>query len=56
MLKLCWPVDELKLRPTILQGGLDFLTRALNLAIQLDNLEVKAAILQASGIALRHAQ
>jgi serine/threonine protein kinase/tetratricopeptide (TPR) repeat protein len=33
------------------QGGLDFLTRALNLAIQLDNLEVKAAILQASGIA-----
>ena len=33
------------------QGGLDFLTRALSLAIQLDNLEVKAAILQASGIA-----
>jgi len=33
------------------QGGLDFLTRALSLAIQLDNQEEKAAILQATGIA-----
>ncbi|HEY0795540.1 MAG TPA: tetratricopeptide repeat protein [Acidisarcina sp.] len=33
------------------QGGLDFLTRALNLAIQLDNQEEKAAVLQASGVA-----
>ncbi|HEY0758979.1 MAG TPA: tetratricopeptide repeat protein [Acidisarcina sp.] len=33
------------------QGGLDFLTRALTLAIQLDNQEEKAAILQASGLA-----
>ena len=33
------------------QGGLDYLTRALNLAIQLDNQEAKAAILQASGVA-----
>ncbi|HUK24869.1 MAG TPA: tetratricopeptide repeat protein [Terriglobales bacterium] len=35
------------------QAGLDFLTRALNLAIQLDNQEEKAAILQATGIAYR---
>ena len=35
------------------QGGFDFLTRALNLAIQLDNQEEKAAILQATGIAYR---
>jgi tetratricopeptide (TPR) repeat protein/predicted Ser/Thr protein kinase/TolB-like protein len=33
------------------QGGLDFLTRAMNLAILLDNQEEKAAILQATGIA-----
>lgn len=33
------------------QGGLDFLTRALNLSIQLDNQEEKASILQAMGIA-----
>jgi tetratricopeptide (TPR) repeat protein/predicted Ser/Thr protein kinase len=33
------------------QGGLDFLTRALNLAIQLDNQQQKATILQANGIA-----
>ena len=33
------------------QGGLDFLTRALNLAIQLDNQQQKATILQATGIA-----
>jgi serine/threonine protein kinase/tetratricopeptide (TPR) repeat protein len=33
------------------QGGLDFLTRALSLAIQLDNQEEKGAILQATGIA-----
>ncbi len=33
------------------QAGLEFLTRALNLAIQLDNQEEKAAILQATGIA-----
>jgi len=32
------------------QGGLDFLTRALNLAIQLDNQQQKATILQATGI------
>ena len=32
-------------------GGLDFLKRALTLAIQLDNQEEKAAILQATGIA-----
>ncbi len=35
------------------QGGLDYLTRALTLAIQLDNQEEKAAILQATGIAYR---
>jgi len=35
------------------QAGLEFLTRALNLAIQLDNQEEKAAILQATGIAYR---
>ncbi len=35
------------------QGGLDFLTRALNLAIQLDNQQQKATILQATGIAYR---
>jgi serine/threonine protein kinase/tetratricopeptide (TPR) repeat protein len=33
------------------QVGLDFLSRALGLAIQLDNREEKAAILQATGIA-----
>jgi tetratricopeptide (TPR) repeat protein/predicted Ser/Thr protein kinase len=33
------------------QTGLDFLTRALTLAIQLDNTEERAAILQATGIA-----
>jgi serine/threonine protein kinase/tetratricopeptide (TPR) repeat protein len=33
------------------QNGLDFLTRALDLAIRLDNQEEKAAILQATGIA-----
>lgn len=33
------------------KGGLDFLTRALNLAIQLDNQQQKATILQATGIA-----
>jgi eukaryotic-like serine/threonine-protein kinase len=35
------------------QGGLDFLSRALTLAIQFDNVEEKAAILQATGIAYR---
>jgi eukaryotic-like serine/threonine-protein kinase len=33
------------------QGGLDYLSRAQSLAIQLDNQEEKAAILQATGIA-----
>ena len=33
------------------QGGLEYLNRALTLAIQLDNLEEKATILQAIGIA-----
>ncbi len=35
------------------QKGLDFLNRALTLAIQLDNKEEKAAILQAIGVAYR---
>jgi serine/threonine protein kinase/tetratricopeptide (TPR) repeat protein len=35
------------------QKGLDFLNRALTLAIQLDNQEEKAAILQAIGVAYR---
>lgn len=35
------------------QNGLDFLNRALTLAIQLDNQEEKAAILQAIGVAYR---
>jgi tetratricopeptide (TPR) repeat protein/predicted Ser/Thr protein kinase len=35
------------------QGGLDYLTRALNLAIELDNQPEKATILQATGIAYR---
>ena len=35
------------------QGGLDFLSRALTLAIQFDNLEQKAAVLQATGVAYR---
>jgi serine/threonine protein kinase/Tfp pilus assembly protein PilF len=35
------------------QGGLEYLNRALTLAIQLDNLEEKAAILQAIGVAYK---
>jgi eukaryotic-like serine/threonine-protein kinase len=35
------------------QNGLDFLGRALSLAIQLDNQEQKASILQATGVAYR---
>jgi serine/threonine protein kinase/tetratricopeptide (TPR) repeat protein len=35
------------------QNGLDFLSRALSLAVQLDNQEEKAAILQAIGVAYR---
>ncbi|MBB6146159.1 serine/threonine protein kinase/tetratricopeptide (TPR) repeat protein [Silvibacterium bohemicum] len=35
------------------QGGLDFLSRALTLAIQFDNVEQKAVILQATGVAYR---
>ena len=36
------------------KGGLDFLTKALPLAIELNNQEEKAAILQATGIAYSH--
>ena len=35
------------------QGGLDYLSRALTLAIQFDNVEQKAVILQATGVAYR---
>jgi serine/threonine protein kinase/tetratricopeptide (TPR) repeat protein len=35
------------------QGGLEYMNRALTLAIQLDNLEEKATILQAIGVAYR---
>ena len=35
------------------QGGLDYLSKALTLAIQFDNVEQKASILQATGIAYR---
>jgi serine/threonine protein kinase/tetratricopeptide (TPR) repeat protein len=36
------------------QSGLEYLNRALTLAVQLDNLEEKAAILQAIGVAYGH--
>ena len=46
-------LGRVEIRSGNTQGGLEYLTRALPLAIQFDNQEERAAILQATGVAYR---